>query len=126
MAPESEQEGAVAGVPQLDVIVPARAGDQHPVRGEGYVVDLLLVAKQTAHRFVAGRWCPEVNCTVVASCDEALDDRIVDCGGFFEAGKCFFQFGFSSDRGGRSMVVVGGAEDKVGGKGKVVDPMSVG
>lgn len=46
VAPQRRDEFSVSRVPELDVVVPAGAGDEEAVGGEGDVVDLLLVPEE--------------------------------------------------------------------------------
>lgn len=135
MALERGHERPVARVPELDMVVKPRAGDVLPLaaaaaaaaRGKGDVVHAFLVAQETGEGLVAvrGGGFPEVHGAVVARGDEALADAAVDRGGFLEAGSRlggFFGVGWWDDA---RVVVVGGAEDEVGGKREVVDPVGV-
>lgn len=126
VAAQRGDESAVARAPQLDGVVEAAAGDEGAVRGEGHVVDLFLVAEQAGDGFgVVGGRVPEVDCEVVACGDEAFGDAAVDGGGCLVALARFC--GFLRWGGGdvACVVVVGGAEDEVGGEGEVVDPVGV-
>lgn len=81
VAAEGGDEGAVAGVPELDVVVPAAGGEGEAVGGEGHVVDLFLVAEEAGERFGGRGGGPEVDCEVVACGDDFLDEGVVDrCG----------------------------------------------
>lgn len=126
MGPEREQERAVARAPQLDVVVPARTGDPNPVRGEGDVVDLFLVAEEPAHGLGAGRRRPEIDGEIVAGGHEPFDDGIVHRPGFLKPRERLGELVFGGDGNGRRVIVVGGTEGEVGGECEVVDPMSVG
>lgn len=114
VAAQSEQKLAVQGIPQFDVVVVAAARDEGAVGGKGDVVDLLLVAEQAGDGFSGLGWVPEVDCAVVAGGDEAFGRDAVDRGGFLESGACFDEFGLPVWRDESGMVVVCGAEDKVG------------
>ena len=108
------------------MVVEAGAGDVNAVRGEGDVVDLFAVAEQAGKGFVVGGGgFPEVHGAVIASGSETFDDLAIGSGGFLEAyfRSCdFLVFRWGN---GASVVVVGGAKDRLGGEGQVVDPMGV-
>lgn len=129
---ERGNERPVARVPELDMVVKARAGDVLPLAtaaaagGEGDVVHALLMAQETGEGLVALRGgVPEVHGAVVARGDEALTDAAVDRGGFLEAGSRLGDFFGVGGWDGARVVVVGGAEDEVGRKREVVDPVGV-
>ena len=72
---------------------------------------------------------PKVDGEVVGGGDETFSDFIIDSGGFVETGSCEGDLGFIGCWwvGGDVAVVVmvGGAEDGVGGKGEMVDPVGM-
>lgn len=126
MSSECGDEFPIARIPKLDCVVEARGSNDGTVRGEGDVVDLFLVAVQAGDRLGGGQWVPEVDCEVVACGDETFSDAVIYNCGFFVSFFRFCGLGFVGGGDVASVVVVGGAEDEVGGEGEVVDPVGVG
>ena len=125
MRAEREQELPVRGVPELDVVVESGRCDELPIGREGDVVDLLLVAEQAGDRLCCDGRMPEVYSEIVASGNKALHDFTSDSSSCLEARAGFGNFldiGGGYDAG---MIMVGGTEDEVGGKGEMVDPVSM-
>lgn len=96
MPAKSMEEGAGGGVPELDVVVEGRRGDEGAGRGEGDVVDLFLVAEEPGDGFDccgvaggSGRRGPEVDGAVVGGGDETFSEGVVDGCGRFEPLFCF-------------------------------------
>lgn len=130
VAPQRAQELAVAGAPQFDVVVEAARGDEAAVRGEGDVVDLLLVAEEAGDGLGEGERVPEEDGAVVAGGHEAFAERGGrgggGCGcGFLPAAACEGSAGFGRGGWGGGVVEVAGAQDEVGREREVVHPMRV-
>lgn len=120
-------EGAVEGAPDLDLVVEAGRSNVLAGRGEGDVRDGFPVAEEAGDGFrraLGGR--PEEDCEVVARGHEALGNLAVGRRGFLEAVFCLGEFFRVGGGDGAGVVVVGGAQDELGGEGEVVDPVSVG
>lgn len=125
MAFERVDELPVAGVPKLDMVIEGGARDKEPVRREGDVVDLLLVAQEPREGLDARGGRPEIHGEIVAGGDEALDDLAIDGRRFLKAVLGFGDLGFGRGGDVAGVVVVGGAEDKVRAEGEVVHPVRV-
>lgn len=98
------------------------------------MVDLLLVSEETGGWFTvgvgvaAGRcccWGPEVDGAIVAGGYKSFDELVGGCCGFFEAGLGEGEFGGGIGWVRPCVVVVGGAENEVGGQRKVVNPVGM-
>lgn len=125
MAAEGEEEFPVAGIPELDGVVEGGGSDERAVGGESDVVDGFLVAEEAGEGFRVGGF-PEVDGEVVACGHETFGDAVIHGCGFGETFFCssYLSCVCSGDVAG--VVVVGCAEDEVGGEGEVVDPVGVG
>lgn len=97
------------------------------------MVDGFLVAEEAGEGFECGDggggggggWGPEVDGGVVGGGDEAFGEGVVGRGCGFEAREGGGEFGVLCRRDDAGVGVVGGAEDRVGGEGEVVDPVGV-